>query len=198
MSPILSARGGMSAGAYGWGAASGALVGYESISTTTLSTNQTTVTLSLSGVTGFEHLQIRMIGRTSAAGSTRGNLRMRLNSDSGTNYSWHYFAGIGSSTFATGGASATEMRLTYFPNNGWTTGLFGVSTIDILQYASTSKYKTVRAFGGDKMTDGSGYIGHASGTWRNTAAITSIAITHGDGDWLSGSEFALYGIRGAA
>jgi hypothetical protein len=123
---------------------------------------------------------------------------MQFNSDTASNYSWHYTAGLGSSSYSTGVASATTMNLTYFPNNGWTAGNFGVATIDILNYESTAQNKSVIAWGGDRQDDGSGYVGYGSGTWRNTAAITSIAITNGDGDWLSGSQFALYGIKGAA
>ena len=82
MSPILSARGGMSAGAYGWGAASGAGTSFESIATATGTGSSGTITFSSIPST-FKHLQIRGISRNSA--NSIGAL-MQYNSDTGSNY----------------------------------------------------------------------------------------------------------------
>ena len=66
--------------------------------------------------------------------------------------------------------------------------------IDILDYANTSKYKTVRiALGSDR--NGSGEVGLFSGLWQSTAAVTTIAINCGQ-NYTTTSQFALYGIKG--
>ena len=186
--------GALVAGITGSGGAS--LSSYESIATTTLGSNQTTVTFSSLG-TDYKHIQFRILGRSANVGATRGNIRVQLNGDTGANYAWHILAGLGNTTFASGGASATQMRLTYFPNNGNSSGIFGTGILDILDYKSTTKNKTLRMFGGDD-TNGAGYIATASGLWVNTSAITSVSMVHGDGDWLAGSTFALYGIKESA
>jgi hypothetical protein len=185
--------GALVAGQVGIGGA--VLSSYESIATTTLSSNQTTVTFSSFG-TGFKHLQIRILGRSTFAGSSNGSLRIRCNADTGSNYSWHYLLGTGSTTLASGAASSPSMRLSYFPNNLVASNIFGAGIVDVLDYNSTTKNKTFRCFGGDDQ-NGAGYVGVYSGLWQNTAAITQLDITHGDADWLAGSTFALYGIKEA-
>ena len=72
---------------------------------------------------------------------------------------------------------------------------FTAGVIDILDYANTNKYKTLRTLnGGD--ANGSGNIQIESGSWRNTAAITSITLTHNGSGFTQYSSFALYGIKG--
>ena len=72
--------------------------------------------------------------------------------------------------------------------------IFGTGIIDILDYADTSKYKTVRTlFGYD--ANGSGYIAFSSNLWQSTSAITSITMTPVNGI-AEYSSFALYGIKG--
>jgi len=168
---------------------------YESISTTTLGSNQTTI--SITGIPStFKHLQLRVLGRSAFAGSSNGSMRIQCNSDTGSNYSYHTLIGLGASTLAQGAATQTTMRLSYFPDDLVTSGVFGAAVVDVLDYGSTSKYKTFRCFGGDDR-NGGGYVGVYSGLWQSTSAITSLQIIHGDGDWLAGSTFALYGIKEA-
>jgi hypothetical protein len=82
-----------------------------------------------------------------------------------------------------------------------TGGSFGVSIVDILDYANTNKYKTVRVLSGvdfnGTLAGYGGYVGPLSGNWRNTSAITSIKINAQTGNFTQYSQFALYGIKGA-
>lgn len=175
--------------------ASGGGGAFESIASTTLGSNQTTVSFTSIPNT-YSALQLRILGRSNFSGSTNGSLRLQANSDTGSNYTWHTLIGFGSTTFAQGYASQTYSQLSYFPNNLVTTGVFGAAIIDIHDYASSSRYKTVRCFGGDDR-NGGGYVGVYSGLWMSTSVISSLQMTHGDGDWLAGSVFSLYGIKGA-
>jgi hypothetical protein len=68
--------------------------------------------------------------------------------------------------------------------------------IDILDYASTTKNKTLRGFTGADL-NGSGNSNIVSGLWINTAAITSIQIIAEATAFKAGSTFALYGIKEA-
>ena len=74
--------------------------------------------------------------------------------------------------------------------------MFGSGVIDILDYANTNKYKTVRTLSGDDK-NGSGYVVFGSGLWQNTNAVSTITLTnHGATNFQQYSSFALYGIKG--
>jgi hypothetical protein len=78
--------------------------------------------------------------------------------------------------------------------SGTNTTYANAGIIDIHDYASTTKNKTTRMFGGiDK--NGSGEVSLFSGLWRNTSAITSINIYMSSGNWTTDSTFSLYGIK---
>ena len=69
--------------------------------------------------------------------------------------------------------------------------------IDILDYADTNKYKTIRALsGGDR--NGSGFIELVSSLKDTTSAVTSVALIETDPSYVltQYSHFALYGIKG--
>ena len=70
--------------------------------------------------------------------------------------------------------------------------IFGTFIVDILDYANTNKYKTMRALDGFDA-NGSGYAVLWSGNWRSTSAVSTITIT--GGTFAQYSSFALYGIK---
>ena len=87
----------------------------------------------------------------------------------------------------------------FLGGNGIGTGSnFGAAIIDILDYASTSKNKTVRVLTGFDQ-NGSGNICLASGLWfrSSPAAITSISLAGNSRNYLQYSQFALYAVKGA-
>jgi hypothetical protein len=177
----------LDAGAGGGGGA------YESIATVTGS-GQTTLTFSSIPST-YTSLQIRYAIKP--ATGTGEALRLQLNGDTGSNYSRHALAGNGSTANASGGASGT---FTWGGDNAagtQTSGYPYVGLIDIQDYASTTKNKTVRTFVGTDA-NGSGGVSLTSGVWLNTAAITSVTLFFPSGDSLAtGSLVSLYGIKGA-
>jgi hypothetical protein len=76
--------------------------------------------------------------------------------------------------------------------------IFGVTILDILDYANTNKYKTTRNLAGVDSNDTNGKISFESGSWRSTSAVSTITLISGTGsDFLQYSSFALYGIKGA-
>ena len=169
---------------------------YDSIATTTVGVGGTaTITFSSIPAT-YTHLQIRAIAREKAgSGSLYNGLFATFNSDTGSNYAGHFLRGSGSAAAAGGGASETSMTFGGIEQGDNTASTFGANVIDILDYANTSKYKTVRSlFGYD--ANGSGYMVLASNLWQSTSAITSITLTPANG-FAQYSSFALYGIKGA-
>ena len=146
----------------------------------------------------YQHLQIRGIARSNrnASGDT---VFVQYNGDSATNYSLHTLSGNGSTASAFGSSTntATQIDVMQIGSAQSTAGVFGGFVIDILDYANTNKYKTQRSLGGFD-NNGNGVIGFASGSWRNTNAITSILLdAHLTDTFQQYSQFALYGIKGA-
>lgn len=191
MSPILDSIG--SVKAFGWGSlvASGS---YESIATTTVgSGGAADVTFSSIPAT-YTHLQIRYIAQSAGYG------RIQFNSDTtGANYYSHYLSGTGSAVSAGDLPGSTYSSLVWtIQNFSTTTSTFNTGIIDILDYTSTNKNKTVRILQGvDK--NGSGDVEFTSGLWSATpAAITTIKLfPHASNTWLQYTQFALYGIKGS-
>lgn len=181
------------------GAAGSAVVGdYESIATTVIgSGGASTITFSSIPST-FKHLQIRAIARTNntSGDSTQDYLRLRVNSDTGSNYAYHALFGDGSSATAGNATSQNTAYIQRVAGNGATSGVFGTFVLDLLDYQNTNKYKTVRMLGGID-NNGSGRIYLTSDLWMSTSAVTQLDISAGDGSTIQQySSFALYGIKG--
>lgn len=158
---------------------------YESIETYTVGAGgQSTISFTSIPST-YKHLQIRY------SGFVANDAFIRFNGDTGTNYSRHSLYGNGASAAAYGAANETAMGFTYTASSTNP----GAVICDVLDYANTNKYKTIKVLNGDDQ-NGSGIIMLASGNWRNTAAITSITIFEDSGVFGQYSSFALYGIKG--
>jgi hypothetical protein len=188
MSPILGTRGGLSASAYGLFSLQ-STNSYESISTVTVGSGGA-ATISFSSIPStYKHLQIRATQLNTATATTQ----LRINGDTGSNYSRHYLYGGGSS--ATGSSGASNQTSTGVLYNE-STIYAAVGVIDILDYASTVKNKTVRSLMGWD-SNGAGYVFLYSGSWMNSStAITSLTFTPDGGSLAEYSSFALYGIKG--
>jgi hypothetical protein len=171
---------------------------YESIATYTAGSSVSTISFTSIPST-FKHLQIRYLARCSRSDYTVASLYARFNSDSASNYSGHYLGGNGGSAFAYGGANYSFAPAGVVAGTNVTANDFAGGVIDLLDYQNTNKYKTVRSLAGfNGNASGTGdEINLQSGSWRNTAAVTSIDFTLETGaNFLQYSSFALYGIKG--
>ena len=173
---------------------------YESISTVTVgSGGQASVTFSSIPST-YKHLQIRAIMRDQRATFGNSGQLFRFNSDTGSNYSWHNLQGDGSSASARNAINQASMSGNTSAASGAPTNDFGAMVVDILDYADTNKYKTIRMLSGvdvnGTVASFGGVIELMSGSWRNTAAITSVTILPSVANIVQYSSFALYGIKG--
>lgn len=169
---------------------------FESIATTTLSTATASVTFSNIPQT-YKHLQIRILGRTTRA-ATEATISIQLNSDTGSTWSTHQLSGDGSTTSNSGGGSRAYdyTGVCLGVGTSASANIFGVGITDILDYANTNKYKTIRTLTG-KDLNGSGSVGLYSANWQNTAAITTILFTDSSSNNLAtNTSIALYGIAG--
>lgn len=170
---------------------------FESIATVTGTGSSTSLTFNSIPST-YKHLQIRGISRNTG-GSASYAVYLTFNGSS-SGYSWHYLKGNGSAASASGAASEVNINLQNADAGGTSTAsVVGAQLIDIHDYASTSKYKTVRAITGtDANTASTNFaISLGSGLWQSTSAISSITITNGYDFFSTNTTFALYGIKGA-
>jgi hypothetical protein len=170
---------------------------FESIQTVNVTPNTYSVDFTSIPQT-YKHLQIRGIAKeTTSAGPQTLDMFIKFNSSS-SGYKSHYLSGNGTSATA-GVASGNNAFYCYGASyrEVSATSTFGVSIIDIHDYASTTKNKTARAFAGCNFNSASTdqYFGLSSGFWADTSAITSIVITPND-TFKENTTFALYGIKG--
>lgn len=179
------------------GGGAGAAGAFEQIATTVLTSTANTITFSAIPST-YKHLQLRMVSKTTDS-SASGYLFLRFNSDSGSNYSYHYVLGNGSSAVSAAASSSTFAGLIFMNGNSVSASAFSPNMLDILDYADTNKFKTSILFGGRANgSTGASQVHLESANWRSTSAITSINLLFGDGTNLSiGSRFTLYGIKGS-
>lgn len=191
MSPIIQSLANGSARGYGAFVPAGAATAFESIASATGTGSSGTITFSSIPQT-YQHLQIRFIFATATAGQ---NLAVRMNSDSGSNYAYHFYGSNGSATFRGAASSMTEIKLSNFQQGSDTAYPTG-GIIDIYDYASTAKTKVLRAFTGiDKNSAGD--VALSSGLWNSTSAITRLDFITTITAFKTISTISLYGIKGA-
>jgi hypothetical protein len=168
---------------------------YDSLATVTLSA--TTASITFAGIPStYKHLQIRLSARNDYAGSGGGiSALVRFNSDSSSNYTMHRLVGDGASATAGSLTAQSYVQVGYMSRNGDTSN-YSASIVDILDYTSTNKNKTLRTLSGGDY-NGSGYIQLWSGLWFKTPeAITNIQIfPDASASWLSGTTISLYGVK---
>jgi hypothetical protein len=184
------------------GAAVGEVDAYELISSTILGGTAASVTFSNLGdySSTYKHLELRAVVRTSRTSGVDGML-IRLNADSGSNYSRHDFEGNGTvepitiiGSFNQPNQTAIFVNRIADENSG--TSIFSSNVTTFLDTFSSTKNKTVRTLSGLHTSVFLG-INFTSGAWYNTASTTSITLTPQVGlNFVAGSRFSLYGIRG--
>jgi hypothetical protein len=177
------------------------LTDFYQIATTTLGSAVSTVTFS-SIPADYTHLQIRASYQTSRGTYPLDKIFIRFNSDTASNYSTHVVQGNGASAISDVEINTKitdrDMSSTTAASGGL---VFGGLIMDILDYANTNKYKTVRSISGfdtnGTVSGFGGRVGLFSGNWRSTSAITSITFTVDNAaNYSANSKFSLYGIKG--
>ena len=172
----------------GGGSSAGA---FELISTVTGTGSSGVITFSSIPST-YKHLQVRAVW-TSTTALSGYTAMMRLNADSGSNYARHFLMGDGSAVNANNSISNSEGPI--IGDTSGTTNCFTASIIDILDYTSTTKNKTVKTLTG--RHGASNKISLESGVRFSTTAVTSLDIhTNANFNFTTSSRFSLYGLKG--
>jgi hypothetical protein len=136
----------------------------------------------------FTHLQFRFTGQVYVASGTGvAGLYIGANGDSNMKGS-HYLYGNGSSAISSYDSISSIAVTNYGIAN-----TPGVAVIDILDYTNTNKNKTLKSLYGYDA-NGSGWVGLNSTLYLSTTAISSLTLTGGGANILSGARCDLYGI----
>jgi hypothetical protein len=159
---------------------------YTLIDSVTLTSSASSVTFSSISATGKGDLVLIV----NAAASANAYMRLKLNNDTGTNYTDVEMIGVGSNTYSASHSRA-YMPLNEQGNDTLSTTFTYVGLLNFLDYSATDKHKSLLYRGNNTQT---GVVATA-GRWASTAAITSINLflnsTH---SFLAGSTFYLYQI----
>lgn len=156
---------------------------YQPLATITLGAAASSVTFSSIPAT-YRDLVVVFL----ATGSTDLEGRIRLNSDTGSNYSYVRMSGSGSAATATSAASQTSGFLSAIAK-ATTTGALQL-TINIMDYSATDKHTTIISRA-DQAANGTEAFANR---WADTATVTSVQILTSTGNWAIGTTAALYGI----
>jgi hypothetical protein len=124
-------------------------------------------------------------------GNTTGNADygLRFNSDSGSNYSFVYMGGNGSSSASGSNSGETQVVLdAYF----WRSSEVSTLVAQIMDYSATDKHKTVLS----RNNVAGGGVDAFANRWANTAAITSVEVrvSTGGQSFATGTTMNLYGV----
>lgn len=161
---------------------------FESIATVTVGSGGAS-SISFSSIPAtYTHLQIRGILKQTVANNWT-SITFNGDASSNTNYSAHQINGNGSTVSSSAQTSGMNIQHIVY------TSEFGGYVTDILDYANTNKFKTIRNLGGVDA-NGSGQIALSSGNWRSTSAVNQVTIYAGSGSFVQYSTLALYGIKG--
>lgn len=164
---------------------------FESIATATGTGSSITITFSDIPQT-YKHLQLRVVGKITSTANPD-FFSIRLNGNTSSSYANHRLTGDGTSAFAASNINNDKIA-DIGDAVGTTTNIVGVSIIDIHDYSSTTRNKTLRSINGNDR-NGAGRITLSSGFLNSTSAVTSISLI-GSQNFDTTTTVALYGIKG--
>jgi hypothetical protein len=165
---------------------------YEPIATANGTGSSATITFSSIPAT-YTDLRV-IIQATSPASGQYVSPGMRFNSDSGSNYSYTVLWGDGSSA----GSYRVNNQTSFYagPSQVGVQNLNPcLSVVDILNYtASMNKTSLIEGMLDD---NGSGSTERIVSLWRNTAAITTVAVISQGASFSTSTVVTIYGIKAA-
>ena len=161
---------------------------YEPLATTTLAVANSDITFS--SIPGT-YTDLRVVFQGVANSGTM-QAYMRLNGNTGSNYSYTILEGNGTTAASSRVTNDTAMYLSYESLN---TTAPGLAIIDIFSYAGSTNKTVLIQHSVDK--NGSGRVARSVQLFRSTSAITTVLITGLGTNFGVGTTATLYGIKAA-
>lgn len=163
---------------------------YEPIATSTLASAAASIDFSSIPST-YTDLRIVWTART----ATSDFPILRINSDTGTNYSYTILYGNGTTAASTRGSSTATCYLGADVAMPTAASTFCLVTIDFFNYAGSTNKTFLSVYADDR--NGSGEVNRTVGLWRSTSAINAISLRTTGVQLAAGSTATLYGIKAA-
>jgi hypothetical protein len=139
----------------------------------------------------YTDLLVKLSGRTTTGSFP--NPTIQFNGDTASNYKWISVYSSGSGAGSSSSASDTGILFGNLDGSSQTASTFGNSELYIPNYAgSTQKSTSADIVSENDATQA--YSSLYAGLWTGTAAITSIKINPGSGNFAQYSTATLYGI----
>ncbi len=172
---------------------------YEHIATQTLSSSAASVEFTSIPAT-YEFLQVRLVAKTDRGSVASDSIELSFNTGS----SYHDQAILGQQSTDTFSERFSQGNIEIFragATGAAGTNEFGGAIIDVGGYADSDRKTSSRHHGGflrNAGTSNDALVGLGGGIWTSTAVVTSLKLAPMDGsNFVSGSEFSLYGWRNA-
>jgi hypothetical protein len=164
---------------------------FDLLETRVLESDVPSITFSSLGsfAADYKHLQIRTVTRGTIAASSV-SIDLVINNDIGANYSFSLMEGNGTSV-SPYRESGSTLFLAPTAAASSTSNIFGSTITDIVDAFSVSKNKTIKTIGG-----WGGSVQMVSGHRRSLQATSSLEIKSRTGNFVAGSRFSLYGVKG--
>jgi len=164
---------------------------YDPIATQTLGSAVASVTFSSIPAT---YTDLVLVCNARSLRASDDSFYIKINGDTGANYSTTKLYGNGTTVTSSRDSSATFGRLAAnFVANNSAAGTFGPIIIHLNNYSNATTNKTILS----RQNYAGGEVGLFVNLWRSTAAITSIDVYAASANLAIGSTFTLYGIKAA-
>lgn len=165
---------------------------YTLIASNTLSSAAASVTFSSIPQT-YTDLVLRVSTRTDGSADNT-LLGVRFNNDTNTNYSSILLTGNGSTASSSTLGTFANTYLGQTVANTATANTFNNGELYVPNYTA-SQNKPISGIGIAENNSTTAIIRAVAGLWQVTSAITSITLISGNGNFMTGSSFFLYGIK---
>lgn len=169
----------------GGGTMSGAMTAIE---TRTVSGSSVASITFSSIAASYKHLAIILQARATGGNAWQA-VRVQFNGDTAANYELVAWDTTGSGT----GTGRTDIDAGYISGGSTTGGYAGIAEYIIPNYASTTFFKNLATLG--SLQGGLNRTTLNSGTWKSTAAITSVTLSLDGNNFDIGSTVTLYGLN---
>ena len=163
------------------------------ISEVVLGTSQASITFSSIPQT-YRALKIGFSGRSDCSTQLYDVALMRFNGDTAANYKYETVTIYAGTLSASQANTQTAINVATISSSTAPTSHKGDSIIDVLDYASTSWFKSLISTGGNPNVSGIAFVS-SYGQWVSTAAITSVTLFPQLGaNFVAGTKAILYGL----
>ena len=149
----------------------------------------------------YQHLEIRIVGRTDRGGANQDSNKLNINGQT-ANHRSHRMTFDGSTLESSFRGSDPYIYFGQTAATDSSAGAFGTNIASILDPFSTTKNTTVMA-STSVLAEGTGggtgtYMYFVSGLYISTDAVDQLQISAITGQYVAGSRISLYGIKAAA